>query len=168
MAGFPLCDAAPGVRRPGRPALPRPDDRLPRLRPTLELVARHDPLTGEAALATPGACSPTGAIVAVKGLGGYHLVVRATNGARSRAAARKRRGDKPFAIMVRDLAAARALVDIDPGEAELLTGPRRPVVLLPRGTPSRLVTRRVAPRKPAPRVCCCPTHRCTRCCSGCR
>jgi hydrogenase maturation protein HypF len=45
---------------------------------------------------------------------------------------RKRRGDKPFAVMVRDLDAAHALVEVDPLSEALLTGPARPIVLLPR------------------------------------
>nr|CRL75572.1 (NiFe) hydrogenase maturation protein HypF [Mycolicibacterium malmesburyense] len=61
--------------------------------------------------------------------------------------ARKRRGDKPFAVMTPDLATARDLVEVDAPAARLLTGPRRPIVLMPRrdGAP---VTEAVAPRNP--------------------
>lgn len=74
-----------------------------------------------------------GGILAVKGIGGYHLACDATN---ERAVAtlrgRKRRGDKPFAVMVADLATARAIAEVDDTAAVLLTGPQRPIVLLAR------------------------------------
>jgi hydrogenase maturation protein HypF len=74
-----------------------------------------------------------GEIVAVKGLGGYHLAVRADDeGAVARLRARKHREEKPFAVMVADLEAASALCAFGPEEAALLTGPRRPIVLAPK------------------------------------
>jgi hydrogenase maturation protein HypF len=74
-----------------------------------------------------------GAIVAVKGLGGYHLAV----GARHEEAAknlrtRKHREDKPFAVMVADLEQANQLADVDAAAEEALTSRRRPIVLLPK------------------------------------
>ena len=76
-----------------------------------------------------------GGIVAIKGLGGFHL---ACNAADERAVAelrrRKRRSNKPLAIMVRDLAAAEALCHVDGTERELLIGTIRPIVLLRRRT----------------------------------
>ena len=74
-----------------------------------------------------------GEIVAVKGLGGYHLAVRADDEAAvARLRARKHREEKPFAVMVADLEAAAALCDFGPAEAELLAGGRRPIVLAPK------------------------------------
>ena len=74
-----------------------------------------------------------GRVLAVKGLGGYHL---AADAACEQAVAllrvRKHREDKPFAVMVADLAAARRLVEVDTAAADLLTSPARPIVLLPR------------------------------------
>jgi hydrogenase maturation protein HypF len=71
-----------------------------------------------------------GRIVAVKGLGGYHLACDATDPAVvARLRDRKRRWAKPFAVMVRDLAAARAVARIGPAEARLLGAPARPIVL---------------------------------------
>jgi hydrogenase maturation protein HypF len=61
--------------------------------------------------------------------------------------ARKARGGKPFAVMVRDLAAARALAEIDDAEAAVLTSPARPVVLL-RRRPGAAVADGVAPDNP--------------------
>jgi hydrogenase maturation protein HypF len=72
-----------------------------------------------------------GAIVAVKGLGGFHLAVDATNEpAVSELRARKRRVGKPFAVMVRDIAAARHVATISPDEELVLVSPQRPVVLV--------------------------------------
>ena len=74
-----------------------------------------------------------GDVVAIKGLGGYHLAVDATDAdAAARLRARKLREDKPFALMVADLDAARRLCVVSPSEAGLLTDPARPIVLLHR------------------------------------
>ena len=72
-----------------------------------------------------------GQVVAIKGLGGYHLACDAANGeAVRRLRERKRRGDKPFAVMVRGIEEAETLCEIAPEERALLVGPRRPIVLL--------------------------------------
>ncbi|MEU6172555.1 carbamoyltransferase HypF [Streptantibioticus parmotrematis] len=74
-----------------------------------------------------------GAIVAVKGLGGYHLACDAANPEAVRLLRRRKdRGDKPFAVMARDLAVAEALAHVGERERELLTGIRRPIVLMRR------------------------------------
>lgn len=71
-----------------------------------------------------------GRVVAVKGLGGYHLACRADDeGAVGRLRKRKHREDKPFALMVPDLVVARVLVDLGPEEEALLSGIERPIVL---------------------------------------
>ena len=70
-------------------------------------------------------------IVALQGIGGFHLVCDATSDtAVRRLRERKRRPTKPFAIMVKDLAAAEELAWIDEAERALLTSVERPVVLL--------------------------------------
>ncbi len=72
-----------------------------------------------------------GRIVAIKGLGGFHLAVDAGHSeAVAELRRRKARDEKPFALMVRDLEAARALVRIDAAEQSLLTSTARPIVLL--------------------------------------
>ncbi len=74
-----------------------------------------------------------GEILAIKGLGGYHLACDATNeDATSALRSRKVREDKPFALMAPDLAAIEAICRVTDDEAELLTGHRRPIVLLER------------------------------------
>ena len=89
-----------------------------------------------------------GAIAAVKGIGGYHLVCdagheRAVAALRSR----KHREDKPFALMVADIEAAQRLVHTGAAERRLLASPARPIVLAPRrsGAP---VAASVAPGAP--------------------
>jgi hydrogenase maturation protein HypF len=89
-----------------------------------------------------------GNIVAVKGLGGFHLMADAGNGASvTRLREKKPRREKPLALMVRDLAAARKLCRTD-GDAEaLLVSPEAPVLLLPR-RPGAAVHESVAPDNP--------------------
>ncbi len=70
------------------------------------------------------------AVVAVKGLGGFHLTASATSDeAVASLRSRKHRPDKPFAVMVADIDAARELADISDVEAELLQSRERPIVL---------------------------------------
>ena len=86
--------------------------------------------------------------VAVKGLGGFHLACDATSDeAVGRLRARKHRPDKPFAIMVGDLAQAEEFADISDAEALLLRSPARPIVLL-QARPSTALSALVAPGNP--------------------
>ncbi len=74
-----------------------------------------------------------GQIVAVKGLGGFHFAVDAANGAAvERLRQRKRRYEKPLAVMVKDMAAAARCCDVDAAAAALLQSWQRPIVLVPR------------------------------------
>jgi hydrogenase maturation protein HypF len=87
------------------------------------------------------------AVVAVKGLGGYHLACdpfeeRAVRTLRGR----KVRQDKPFALMARDLEQVRELCRVNPEEEALLTSPARPIVLLERREDAG-VAEEVAPRQ---------------------
>ncbi|MDX9955085.1 MAG: carbamoyltransferase HypF [Anaerolineae bacterium] len=75
----------------------------------------------------------SGGILAIKGLGGFQLACDATNAAAvQRLRTRKRRPHKPFAVMVATLADARAVCEVSSAEAELLTSPQAPIVLLRR------------------------------------
>jgi hydrogenase maturation protein HypF len=88
--------------------------------------------TGEAALRACVAALRSGRIVAVKGIGGYHLLCDAANEAAvARLRARKRRPHKPLAVMARDEDLGR-LVACDPDSLALLRSPTRPIVLLAR------------------------------------
>lgn len=75
----------------------------------------------------------SGGIVAIKGLGGFHLACDAANEqAVAELRRRKRRSNKPLAVMVRSLADAGRLCHIDDAERDLLAGSIRPIVLLRR------------------------------------
>jgi hydrogenase maturation protein HypF len=86
-----------------------------------------------------------GRVLAVKGLGGYHLAVDATSDtAAATLRERKHREDKPFAVLAADLITARQLVTVDDDAAELLTSTARPIVLLAR-RPDAAIAAAVAP-----------------------
>jgi hydrogenase maturation protein HypF len=106
------------------------------------LAARHDALLGAARALREGR------VVAVKGLGGFHLLVDARN-AQAVAGLRLRKGraEKPFALMFPDLSAMRAQCEVSPQEASLLASPQAPIVLLPRLAASALAPE-VAPGCP--------------------
>lgn len=77
----------------------------------------------------------SGGIVAIKGLGGFHLACDASNEqAVAELRRRKRRSNKPLAVMVRSLADTERLCHIDDAERDLLAGSIRPIVLLRRRT----------------------------------
>ena len=89
-----------------------------------------------------------GKILGVKGLGGYHLACRADDEqAVAALRGRKRREDRPFALLVADLDAARELVELGPAEEALLTARERPIVLATR-KPDAKVAAAVAPNVP--------------------
>ncbi|MBJ8348458.1 carbamoyltransferase HypF [Antrihabitans sp. YC2-6] len=86
-----------------------------------------------------------GRTVAVKGLGGFHLVCDATSSAAvARLRDRKRRQHKPFAVLARDLRTVDTICRVDDVAADLLTSPARPIVLLP-SRPKAFVAPEVAP-----------------------
>ncbi len=89
-----------------------------------------------------------GAIAAVKGLGGYHLVCDAAHeDAVAALRARKHREDKPFALMASGVQAARALIELGPEQERLLCSGQRPIVL-GRRRPGARVAAAVAPGAP--------------------
>jgi len=151
MRGFALCAACrreyedPGDRRfHAQPvACPACGPRLALLDPAGRRLAE-----GEAALAGAVGALAEGRIVALKGLGGYQLLVDARDDvAVARLRARKRRPAKPLAVMVCDLAAARAIAEVSPQEAALLAGREAPIVLLER-RPAAELAAGVAPHNP--------------------
>ncbi|MGF1597180.1 MAG: carbamoyltransferase HypF [Acidimicrobiales bacterium] len=151
MAGFPMCPACAAEYA-------NPADRRHHAQP----IACHDcgptlvfrsgngdpPSEREAAMARAREALGAGLTVAVKGLGGYHLACDATStDAVTRLRHRKQRPDKPFAVLVRDLAAACELAVVGPAEAAELVSPARPVVLLRARGDTRLCAL-VAPGNP--------------------
>jgi len=108
----------------------------PRCGPQLQLLGANGrtllPLGGDAIAATLHLLQ-TGGIVAIKGLGGFHLACNALNAqAVARLRQRKQRDAKPFAVMAASLASAAAWVRPDAAAGALLTSAQRPIVLLPR------------------------------------
>jgi hydrogenase maturation protein HypF len=98
-----------------------------------------DPIAGAAARIARGE------IVAIKGLGGFHLACDALcDAAIATLRARKQRDEKPFAVMVATLAMARLIAELSAEEAALLASPERPIVLAWR-RPDTPIARQVAP-----------------------
>ena len=134
MAGFPLC---PDCRSEYENPLDRrfhaqpiachvcgPQVRL--LTSAGEQITTHDE-----AVTRSVELLESGAILAIKGIGGYHLAVDASNHAAvDRLRARKKRDEKPFAVMVASLAAARELALMSDMEERLLSSPEAPIVIV--------------------------------------
>ena len=102
--------------------------------PTIWLKRLGDGLTPAAADATETAARllRNGAIIAVKGIGGFHLACDACNAAAvKRLRTRKHRYDKPFALMARDLDIVRRYCTMTPQDESLLLSPAAPIVILP-------------------------------------
>ncbi|MDR2197777.1 MAG: carbamoyltransferase HypF [Coriobacteriales bacterium] len=97
------------------------------------VIQAHSREGSDAVIETVAAMLKAGDIVAIKGLGGYHLACDATNeSAVAHLRSRKRRTDKPFAVMVHDVREARALCEVSEDEEAVLCGTVRPIVLLRR------------------------------------
>jgi hydrogenase maturation protein HypF len=143
MSAWPLCPACereyndPGDRRFHAQPLA-----CPACGPTYALRGVPGRAREWDAIEAAAALLRDGKIIAVKGIGGYHLACDAMNaGTVAALRARKYRKERPFALMPRDLATARALVDLSAEAEALLTSSARPVVL----APSRVTLDGVAP-----------------------
>jgi hydrogenase maturation protein HypF len=109
---------------------------------------RETTQSSDSALAATQRMLAAGGVVAIKGLGGYHLACAVDDEtAVSALRTRKARGAKPFAMLVRDLDVARRYTYIDDAEAAVLSSPARPIVLL-RRRPRAPVAGAVAPGSP--------------------
>lgn len=148
MADFPLCLACqaeyddPASRRfHAQPnACPRCGPRLQRVDGAGRPQSDADPLRRTIELLQGGN------IIAIKGLGGYHLAVDACNDqAVAELRRRKARDEKPFALMSRDLALIRQYARVDAAEQNLLTSVERPIVLLEQ-LEEHAISAQVAPR----------------------
>lgn len=130
MARFPLCAlCAAEYADPGDRRFHAEPVACPVCGPELDWEGRF---LGEAALQQAEDAVRDGAIIAVKGLGGYQLVCDAADSAAvERLRTRKHRPAKPLAVMVADLAAADAHAQrLGPDERRLLASPARPIVLV--------------------------------------
>lgn len=129
MAQFPMCATCsaeyrdPADRRFHAQTIACPD-----CGPTLSW---RGPVDGLEPLAAAAQALENGLIVAIKGIGGFHLACRADNAATvADLRRRKDRPAKPFAVMVADSAAAQRICYIEAASAELLQSPAAPIVLL--------------------------------------
>lgn len=149
MAGFAMCPACAGeYADPADRRFHAQPISCPDCGPVLRFEQDGVVVTGDRAIAAAQRGLAAGQVIAVKGIGGYHLACRAdADDVVRRLRARKARDQKPFAVLVRDLTVARRLARIDADEERILTGAARPIVLL-RRRPVTDVADAVAPGNP--------------------
>ncbi len=133
MAHWPLCaDCSAEYHDPGSRRFHAEPVACPQCGPVHRFeAAERDASIGDGeAIATAVACLRSGGIVAVKGVGGYHLMGDAYQPTAVAALrARKFRKDKPFALLARDMAAAESVIHLTDEVRALLAHPARPIVL---------------------------------------
>ena len=133
MAGFTMCDrCAAEYADPGSRRFHAQPNACPRCGPRVTLRgARGEALEGDPLLGAVEALR-AGGIVALLGLGGFHLACDALR-EEPVAELRRRKGRpaKPFAVMAADLETARVLARLDPEDEALLTSPQAPILLVP-------------------------------------
>jgi hydrogenase maturation protein HypF len=135
MASFPLCpDCAAEYENPADRRFHAEPNACPVCGPQVilldaggEILAHIDPIAEAVARLKEGQ------ILAIKGLGGFHLAVDGTNNAAvRRLRTRKCREEKPLAIMIRDMEIVETIAEINDIEKALLAAPERPIVLVHR------------------------------------
>ncbi len=136
MKDFHLCpECESEYRNPADRRFHAQPNACPRCGPTVELKSVHGVLTDEEAEPVAGTIRllKEGRIVAVKGLGGFHIACDAMNeGAVMKLRERKRKNNKPFALMAPDVESVRRFCLVSRDEEVLLLSARRPIVLLRR------------------------------------
>jgi hydrogenase maturation protein HypF len=153
MAGFDMCAACRAeYEDPADRRFHAQPNACPDCGPRVRLVYAGGGTVDDARSADPIEATARalreGAIVAIKGLGGFHLACLAENeDAVAELRARKHREDKPFALMAATAAAARDLVAMSAAGEELLLSPARPIVVASR-RPGARVAPSVAPGAP--------------------
>jgi len=135
------------VRRPTNRRFHAQPNACPECGPRVFLVnAGRNPIAGPDPIAAAADLIRQGKILAVKGLGGFHLAADALNPAAvSRLRQRKLREEKPFAVMSPDLAAVKTYAVVEPGDETLLASIQRPIVLM-RKVQDGPLAEEVAPR----------------------
>ncbi len=144
MAVFPLCARCRGeYEDPGDRRFHAEPNACPDCGPSLSVKTREGkPVAADDPLGCAVDALRAGEIVAIRGLGGFHLAADATNEETVRQLReRKRREEKPFAVMVRDLAVARSIAGISKADEAILSSPPAPILLLE--------TRRKSPLAPS-------------------
>ncbi len=150
MRAFRMCPAcAAEYSDPGRRRFHAQPNACPACGPRVSLrSAGGVELAGEDALAEAARVLSRGGILAVKGIGGYHLMVDAGNDDAVRELRRrKHRDEKPFAVMFASMAAVRLAAEAPVEAGEILSSPAAPVVLLKR-RPDAALAPSVAPGNP--------------------
>lgn len=153
MAGFPLCpDCRSEYEDPCDRRFHAQPNACPTCGPHLELwdrkgscLEQHDPALQQAAAALLH-----GEVLALKGLGGFHLMVDATcEEAVQQLRQRKHRPDKPLAVMFPSLAMLRDYCEVSDAAAQVLQSAAAPIVLLPLRTDGAMLAPGVAPGNPS-------------------
>ncbi|MBN1219426.1 MAG: carbamoyltransferase HypF [Anaerolineae bacterium] len=152
MAGFPLCpDCAREYQDPTDRRFHAQPVACPKCGPTLWYtpvgvppeVSDNTP-TGDAALASAVSCMEGDGVVALQGLGGFHLACRADSRvAINRLRTSKKRPAKPLAVMMRDVGEVAEYCQVSPAETALLAAPEAPILLLRKRTDA--AARQLAP-----------------------
>ncbi|MFY9765533.1 MAG: carbamoyltransferase HypF [Mycobacterium sp.] len=135
MSAFTMCErCAAEYHDPANRRFHAQPIACPNCGPSLWFAAHAERVDGsDAALGATQQALAAGTVVAIKGIGGYHLACRVDDEAVVAALrARKARGAKPLAMLVRDLDVARRYAHIDDTEAAVLSSAARPIVLLRR------------------------------------
>jgi hydrogenase maturation protein HypF len=149
MAGFPICADCQGeYEDPTSRRFHAQPNACPTCGPQLQLLDSGGNSVDGKPLELATELILQGKIVAIKGLGGFHLAVDATNDAAvAELRRRKNRDEKPFALMDFDLGRIRAYAEVSADEERLLQGPERPIVLLQKRTekPEPGISPQVAP-----------------------
>jgi len=151
MRSFTMCEACrKEYEDPSNRRFHAEPNACPECGPALELWNGSGEPVSAKGYALKGAVEAirSGRIVAVKGVGGFHLLVDATNdGAVRKLRERKRRGGKPFAVMFPDLASLRRACEVSPAEEKLLLSPMAPIVILNRSEHKDVIARSVVKRR---------------------
>ncbi len=147
MKEFPMCPACEEeYYRPGNRRFDAQPVCCNDCGPEVYLLGREE--RGRDAITAARRAICAGQIIAVKGIGGFHLCCDATNEEAVRLLReRKMRPAKPFAVMMRNLSTIEAECVVTDAEREILDGPQKPILLLPRREDSRLAPS-VAPDNP--------------------
>jgi len=135
MSGFTMCGACQAeYDNPGDRRFHAQPNACATCGPHIELWnVEGRPVEAEDPIAEAITRLQSGQVVAIKGLGGFHLACDATNAVAVRTLReRKRRVEKPFAVMVRDIGAAERFCEVEAASRQLLVGAQRPIVLLKR------------------------------------
>ncbi len=137
MAIFPMCDdCREEYEDPMNRRFHAQPNACPKCGPEVWLEMKPEwsskvPQNAEDDIARAAALLREGAILAIKGLGGFHLACDATNvDTVTRLRERKTRPHKPLAIMMQDVEAVRTCCELSPDEEALLTSPATPILLL--------------------------------------